>query len=425
MRRPASRPAFRSSSITAADRAKGAVLRRLAKKSDLIVTSYSLLQRDIEALRKVNWRGVVLDEAQNVKNPETKQAKAARGLEAGYRVALTGTPVENNVGDLWSIMEFLNPGLLGTQAAFKRTFFVPIQASRDENAMARLKTLTGPFLLRRLKTDRSIISDLPEKMEMKVYCTLTREQASLYAAVVEEAVEALESSDGIRRKGVVLATLSKLKQVCNHPAQFLGDNSAITDRSGKLARLVEMLEEILETGERALIFTQFAEMGEIIRSHLQETFGDEVPFLHGGVAEGQAGSDGVAFPGGWRAFGVSAVAQGGRHRPEPDRRQPRVPLRPVVEPGGGGSGHRSRFPHRPDASGTGSQVSLRRHTGRKHRRHDRTQEGGRLGRGGNRRELAHRAVDPGIARCHRLARGRFRRLTSSRAFRERMEFEEE
>jgi SNF2 family DNA or RNA helicase len=193
--------------------------------------------------------------------------------------------VENNVGDLWSIMEFLNPGLLGTQAAFKRTFFVPIQASRDENAMARLKTLTGPFLLRRLKTDRSIISDLPEKMEMKVYCTLTREQASLYAAVVEEAVEALESSDGIRRKGVVLATLSKLKQVCNHPAQFLGDNSAITDRSGKLARLVEMLEEILETGERALIFTQFAEMGEIIRSHLQETFGEEVPFLHGGVAK--------------------------------------------------------------------------------------------------------------------------------------------
>jgi superfamily II DNA or RNA helicase len=267
------------------DRAKGATLRRVVTKNDLLVTSYSLLQRDIEALRKVSWRGVVLDEAQNVKNPETKQAKAARGLEAGYRVALTGTPVENNVGDLWSIMEFLNPGLLGTQAAFKRTFFVPIQASRDETAMARLKSLTGPFLLRRLKTDRSIISDLPEKMEMKVYCTLTREQASLYAAVVEEAVEALESSDGIRRKGVVLATLSKLKQVCNHPAQFLGDNSAIPDRSGKLARLVEMLEEILETGERALIFTQFAEMGEIIRNHLQETFGDEVPFLHGGVAK--------------------------------------------------------------------------------------------------------------------------------------------
>ncbi len=267
------------------DRAKGAALRRSATKNDLFVTSYSLLQRDIEALSKVSWRGVVLDEAQNVKNPETKQAKAARGLEAGYRVALTGTPVENNVGDLWSIMDFLNPGLLGTLAAFKRTFFVPIQANRDETAMARLKSLTGPFLLRRLKTDRSIISDLPEKMEMKVYCTLTREQASLYAAVVEEAVEALESSDGIRRKGVVLATLSKLKQVCNHPAQFLGDNSAITDRSGKLARLVEMLEEVLQSGERALIFTQFAEMGEIIRSHLQETFGDEVPFLHGGVAK--------------------------------------------------------------------------------------------------------------------------------------------
>jgi SNF2 family DNA or RNA helicase len=265
-------------------RAKGAALRRQAAKHDLVVTSYSLLQRDVEALAKVRWRGVVLDEAQNVKNPVTKQAKAARALEADYRVALTGTPVENNVGDLWSIMDFLNPGFLGTQAGFKRAFFVPIQAARDDAAIARLKSLTGPFILRRLKTDRSIITDLPEKMEMKVYCTLTREQASLYAAVVEEATEALESSEGIGRKGVVLATLSKLKQVCNHPAQFLGDNSAIAERSGKLARLTEMLEEVLEARERALVFTQFAEMGEIIRAHLHDTFGRETLFLHGGVA---------------------------------------------------------------------------------------------------------------------------------------------
>ena len=264
-------------------RGRGTALRKTAFRHDVVITSYALLQRDITALDAVPWKGVVLDEAQNIKNPETKQARAARALTAGYRIALTGTPVENNVGDLWSIMEFLNPGLLGTQTDFKRRFFVPIQANSDVQAIERLKALTGPFILRRLKSDRTIIADLPEKMEMKVYCNLTREQGSLYAAVVDEAMETLTAADGIRRRGVVLATLSKLKQVCNHPAQFLGDNSTVPGRSGKLARLVEMLEEVLEAGERALVFTQFSEMGEIIKSHLQETFGEEVLFLHGGV----------------------------------------------------------------------------------------------------------------------------------------------
>src|SRR5208283_1351718 len=164
-------------------------------------------------------------------------------------------------GDLWSIMEFLNPGFLGTQTDFKRKFFVPIQAERDHAAAERLKRITGPFILRRLKTDRSVIADLPDKMEMKVFCPLTKEQASLYAAVVKETEEGLKSSEGIQRKGLVLATLSKLKQVCNHPAHFLGDNSAIPGRSGKLARLTEMLEEVISVGDRALVFTQFSEMG--------------------------------------------------------------------------------------------------------------------------------------------------------------------
>src|SRR5262249_7547377 len=235
--------------------------------------------------RGVAWSAVILDEAQNIKNPETKQARAARALETEHRIALTGTPVENHVGDLWSLMEFLNPGLLGTQAAFKKHYFVPIQAGQDPGALERLRRLTGPFILRRLKTDRAIIQDLPEKMEMKVYCTLTREQASLYAAVVREAEQAIEGSEGIKRKGIVLATLSKLKQVCNHPAQFLADQSPVAGRSGKLARLTEMLEEALEAGDCTLVFSQFAEMGEIIRAHLQETFGREVPFLHGGVSK--------------------------------------------------------------------------------------------------------------------------------------------
>ncbi|WP_198409581.1 DEAD/DEAH box helicase [Limnochorda pilosa] len=269
------------------ERQRGEAFGEAAAGSGLVLTSYALLQKDQALLKTVEWAGVVLDEAQNVKNPETKQARAARSLPAEYRVALTGTPVENHVGDLWSLMEFLNPGLLGSQADFQRRFFLPIQTRQDPEAAARLKQLTGPFILRRVKTDRSIIADLPEKLEMKVFAPLTREQATLYQAVVQEAEEALEASEGMSRRGLVLATLSKLKQVCNHPAQFLQDGSAIEGRSGKLTRLAEMLEEILETGERSLIFTQFAEMGQILRRHLQERFGREVLFLHGAVPKPQ------------------------------------------------------------------------------------------------------------------------------------------
>jgi SNF2 family DNA or RNA helicase len=268
-------------------RAKGAAFKKEAARQAIVLSTYALLHRDQEILKEVDWAGLILDEAQNVKNAATKQSRAARALPADYRIALTGTPVENNVGDLWSIMEFLNPGFLGTQAEFKRKFFIPIQAQRDEEAAQQLKRLTGPFVLRRLKTDKTIIADLPDKLEMKVFCSLTKEQASLYAAVVNDLSKSLEKSEGIQRKGLVLATLSKLKQVCNHPAQFLGDNSAIPGRSGKLARLTEMLEEVFATNERALVFTQFAEMGELIRKHLQETFGREVLFLHGGVVKKQ------------------------------------------------------------------------------------------------------------------------------------------
>ncbi|HAI21459.1 MAG TPA: ATP-dependent helicase [Clostridiales bacterium UBA8153] len=304
-----------------ASRETGAAFVKVAERHALVITSYSLLQRDVDLLRQISWAGIVLDEAQNIKNPETKQAQAARALPEGYRLALTGTPVENSVADLWSIMEFLNPGFLGTREQFRREFFIPIQAGGDLEASKRLQRITGPFILRRLKTDRAIIADLPDKLEAKIYCTLTREQASLYAAVVNEAEGALESAEGIQRKGVILATLSKLKQVCNHPAQFLGDHSAIPGRSGKLARLTEMLEEMLTVGDRALVFTQFAEMGDILRRHLQETFGREVLFLHGGVPKAkrdwmverfQAGGDngGVGQAGGPAIFILSVKAGG-------------------------------------------------------------------------------------------------------------------
>jgi len=295
-----------------ATRKRGAAFATEAAGHAMVISSYALLHRDEELLRQVDWAGVVLDEAQNIKNPETKQARAARALPAGFRITLTGTPVENNVGDLWSVMEFLNPGLLGPRAAFHRKFFVPIQVYSDTGAAERLRRITGPFIMRRLKSDKSIIADLPEKNEMKVFCNLTREQASLYESVVKDAEEAIESSEGIERKGLVLATLMKLKQVCNHPAQFLKDNSAIPGRSGKLARLGEMIEETLEVGDRSLIFTQFSEMGQIIRKHLQETYGVEVLFLHGGTAKKQRDLmvERFAAPDGPRIFLLSLKAGG-------------------------------------------------------------------------------------------------------------------
>ena len=254
---------------------------------DLVVSSFGLLRRDADTLGKIRWSAVIVDEAQNIKNPETRQAQIARKLPADYRIALTGTPVENRLSDLWSIMQFLNPGYLGSQRAFRQEFVVPVERYGDADAAARLRRLVQPFVLRRLKTDPTIISDLPEKNEMKVYCPLTPEQATLYEAVVKDTLEKVESSEGIERRGLVLAMLMKLKQVCNHPAHFLGDGSALAGRSGKLARLAEMLEEVQSIGDRALVFTQFYEMGEMLRKYLGETLGGGVQFLHGGTPQGQ------------------------------------------------------------------------------------------------------------------------------------------
>jgi len=191
--------------------------------------------------------------------------------------------VENRLSELWSIMEFLNPGLLGPAGSFRERFAVPIERFGDEEASRLLKHITGPFVLRRLKTDRSIIADLPEKVEIRAFCNLTREQATLYQSVVDDMLERIEKSEGIERRGLVLATMMKLKQVCNHPAHLLGDGSRLAGRSGKLARLEEILEEALAGGDRALCFTQFAEMGHLLRRHLLERLGLDVPFLHGGV----------------------------------------------------------------------------------------------------------------------------------------------
>lgn len=357
------------------DRSRGKAFATKARESAIVISSYSLLARDVETLRAVEWKGIVLDEAQNVKNSETRQARAARSLEGGFRVALTGTPVENNIGDLWSIMEFLNPGYLGTPSSFRERFFLPIQTRRDPDAIEGLRRLTGPFILRRLKTDRSIIADLPEKNEMKVYCTLTKEQASLYQAVAREAEESIAESEGISRKGLILATLTRLKQVCNHPLQLLGDGSPIDGRSGKLARLTEMLTEAVESGDRALVFTQFAEMCGILQTHLQEQLGVEAMFLHGGTPRTRRDAMVERFQSAEGAADLHPLAEGGGHGPQSHPCQSRVSLRSVVESGGGESGHRPSVPHRPDAVRAGAQVHLRRNVRGEDRRHDRGQAG--------------------------------------------------
>jgi superfamily II DNA or RNA helicase len=254
-----------------------------AMQHDVILSTYSLLHRDEVSLARVAWDGLVLDEAQNIKNASTRAAQAARALAARWRVAMTGTPVENRLADLWSIFQTINPGYLGSADEFRRQFALPIERASDADATARLRALTAPFILRRVKTDRSIIADLPEKQEMKVYCSLTREQATLYEAVLQDTMRQIADSEGIQRRGLILALLTRLKQVCNHPALLMHDGSALAGRSGKLARLGEMLEEVVASDERALVFTQYAEMGRLLKDYLAQTLDREVLFLHGGT----------------------------------------------------------------------------------------------------------------------------------------------
>ena len=271
------------------NRLQGTALLEEAQRVDMVVTSYALVRRDAEVLQQQEWFSVILDEAQNIKNAATKQAQTIRRLSARFRLALTGTPVENRLSELWSILHFLNPGFLGSQSSFRRHFSLPIERYDDAEAAQRLRRLTSPFILRRVKTDPAVIQDLPEKQETKAYCPLTEEQATLYEAVVQDALRVIADAEDLQRRGLVLSMLMKLKQICNHPAQFLhqiGDGyipNGDERRSGKLARLVELMEELLATGDRALIFTQFAQMGHLLRSFLQYRLGSQALFLHGSV----------------------------------------------------------------------------------------------------------------------------------------------
>jgi hypothetical protein len=255
-----------------------------AALNDVVITTYGLASRDLDALQRVQWRRIALDEAQKIKNPSTGQAIAIRSMKADRRVALTGTPIENNLSELWSIMEMLNPGLLGSESEFRNRFAAPIEKRGNSTRVEQLRRLIRPFVLRRLKTDPNVECDLPEKMEMPVHCNLTTEQVGLYQRTVKEMLDQVSASSGIRRRGLILATLTKLKQICNHPINYLQDGGELNDRSGKCERLVEMLEEVLEDGGHALVFTQYKVMGDLLMRLIKGRLCMDAPFLHGGTS---------------------------------------------------------------------------------------------------------------------------------------------
>ena len=265
-------------------------------EADVVITTYALVVRDNELLGSVDWHRVVLDEAQYIKNPPTKQTAAIRSLKTARRVALTGTPVENRLTELWSIMEFCNPGYLGEAADFRQRYARPIERHRDSVQADQLRNLVQPFILRRLKTDRNVITDLPGCVDTKEYATLTQEQAALYEEVVKSMMQEVDRSSGIQRRGLILALLGRLKQICNHPAQMSekdelnrlvapngSDLRQLSSRSGKARRLMTLLEEVIATGEQALVFTQYRRMGRLLSGMIENDLGCGTLFLHGGT----------------------------------------------------------------------------------------------------------------------------------------------
>ncbi|MDN5900279.1 MAG: DEAD/DEAH box helicase [Brachybacterium sp.] len=274
------------------DRRRDASFVTGAAEKDLVITTYSLLARDLALLSAVPWHRLVFDEAQHVKTPATQVTHAARALQAPHRLALTGTPVENRLADLHSLMEVVNPGLLGSAKSFQERVATPIEEEGDGTAISRLKLVTGPFILRRLKTDRSIIQDLPEKIELSRVVNLTAEQAGLYEAIVNELMVQIDGAEDAQRRTLVVSAITRLKQVCNHPAHYLGDGSALVrggeHRSGKLELVDDLLQTAFEEGQKALLFTQFTTFGHLLVPYWQEKFsefGIDVPFLHGGVSK--------------------------------------------------------------------------------------------------------------------------------------------
>lgn len=259
--------------------------RRFTKKDyDIYLTSYGVIRSDAGKFKNKKWFLCVIDEAQNIKNPDTKQSKAVKSIKAKHKIAMSGTPVENRLAEYWSIFDYINKGYLTSLKSFRKNYIVPIEKERNMDVLDNFKQITQPFILRRLKTDKSIIKDLPDKIVNDVYCNLSREQISLYKETLDASIEDIEANEGIKRKGIVLKLINSLKQICNHPSQFTKSKNYSVDESGKLEVLMGTLSNILDNNEKVLIFTQYVQMGNIIKDLAEKTFGQEVLFLHGSLS---------------------------------------------------------------------------------------------------------------------------------------------
>ena len=248
---------------------------------DIILTSYGVVRLDLDMFLDENWLLCVIDEAQNIKNPNTEQTKAIKSIKASTKIALTGTPIENRLMDYWSIFDFVNHAYLSTKDDFKRNYVVPIEKLEDNQVLENLKTIAKPFVMRRLKTDDDIKKELPDKLVNDIYCSLTKKQIKLYNAILEEIFFDIENSKGIQRKGIILKILTALKQTCNHPAQFLDIKNPKISESGKMELLINILENILDMDEKVIIFTQYVEMGKLIQQLVSKKLKTDVLFLHG------------------------------------------------------------------------------------------------------------------------------------------------
>ena len=254
------------------------------QEADILLTTYGVARTETARLQKQKWAVLAIDEAQNIKNPSTAQTKAIKKINATIKIAMSGTPVENRLSEYWSIFDFTNKGYLGSLANFKTDFAKPIEVDRDQSQLDVFKKITEPFIMRRLKSDRTVIKDLPEKIEKDQFCKLTPQQSAIYQNVLGTTMQAVETADGISRKGIVLKLITALKQVCNHPKQFLKKGDADPALSGKSQLLFDLMKQILENGEKTLIFTQYQEMGKMLAEMLEKEFGLKISFLHGGVS---------------------------------------------------------------------------------------------------------------------------------------------
>jgi SNF2 family DNA or RNA helicase len=254
---------------------------------DLLITTYGTARSDAAILKKKTWFCITIDEAQNIKNPDTEQTKVIKSFKADIKIAMSGTPVENRLSEFWSILDFTNKGYLGNLNKFTKEFAKPIQQEQDRKRLEIFQKITAPFLLRRVKTDKSIISDLPDKIENNHYTKLSSEQAALYASVVNQSLKDIKGNEGIARKGLVLKLMTALKQIGNHPRQYLGKGKKVMEASGKTQLLLSLLENIQEANEKVLIFTQYRAMGELLAEFINDKFGQEPLFLHGGISRRQ------------------------------------------------------------------------------------------------------------------------------------------